>query len=262
VPPCGGRERRFESAGLSLCEGFGLGSCLQRPSTAHVARSPLSLVRWRVEVADNGGNRHTSQAVHLHDHRDPGQHKIKKAHRIVHQMSGLFAARPPRKPDNHTLSRISLVLSDLGKYWEFIALSDGAANCSHTDSAGSPRDAVGPPTWQPRGVFSCPRLWFRVRCGCRRSSREGLARNEVQQHYLGDILAIPVARHGFAYLRVLTRFSTGSGSRSALASGAAGVAVGEALGWWAAVCVHRGGKSIRICGVGLGLSIMVCCCGC
>jgi hypothetical protein len=44
--------------------------------------------------------------------------------------------------------------------------------------------------------------------------------------------------------------------------GAAGVAVGEALGWWAAVCVHRGGKSIRICGVGLGLSIMVCCCGC
>jgi hypothetical protein len=165
-------------------------------------------------------------------------------------------------PTNRTLSRISLVLSDLGKYREFIALSDGAANCSHTDSAGSPRDAVGPPTWQPRGVFSCPRLWFRVRCGCRRSSPEGLARNEVQQHYLGDILAIPVARHGFAYLRVLTRFSTGSGSRSALASGAAGVAVGEALGWWAAVCVHRGGKSIRICGVGLGLSIMVCCCGC
>lgn len=42
-----------------------------------------------------------------------------------------------------------------------------------------------------------------------------------------------------------------------MASGAAGVAVGGALGWWPAVCVHRAGKPLRICGVGLGLSIMV-----
>jgi hypothetical protein len=76
------------------------------------------------------------------------------------------------------------------------------------------------------------------------------------QHDLGDILAIPVAGHGLACLRVLTQLSTGPGPTSASASGAAGVAVDGALGWWAAVCVHRAGKPIRIC-VGLGLSIMV-----
>jgi ANTAR domain-containing protein len=44
---------------------------------------------------------------------------------------------------------------------------------THTDAAGSPGDAVGPPTWRPHGVFPCPRLWCQVRCGCRRSGCEG-----------------------------------------------------------------------------------------
>ena len=38
--------------------------------------------------------------------------------------------------------------------------------------------------------------------------------------------------------------------------------VDGALGWWAAVSVHRAGKPIRICGVGSSLSIMVCCTWC
>jgi hypothetical protein len=111
VPPCGGRERRFESAGLSLCEGFGLGSCLQRPSTAHVARSPLSLVRWRVEVTDNDGTVTLVRPCIYTTIANQGSTKSKKAHRIVHRMGGLFAARPPRKPDkSHPLKNIARVI--------------------------------------------------------------------------------------------------------------------------------------------------------
>jgi hypothetical protein len=53
----------------------------------------------------------------------------------------------------------------------------GACNgaSTHTADPGSPRDAVGPPTWQPHRGFPMSRAWSQVQLRCKRSSREGLA---------------------------------------------------------------------------------------